>query len=64
MSELHKFLFDGLPVRGIVVRITDAWTEILRRRAANTQTGAYPAPVCTLLGEMLAAATLMQSNIK
>ncbi len=64
MSELHKFLFDGLPVRGIVVRLTDAWTDILRRRAANTQTGAYPAPVTALLGEMLAAAALMQSNIK
>ena len=64
MSELHKFLFEGLPVRGIVVRITDAWTEILRRRAANTQTGAYPVPVTELLGEMLAAATLMQANIK
>jgi len=64
LSELHKFLFDGLPVRGIVVRITDAWTEILRRRASNTQTGAYPTPVTHMLGEMLAAATLMQSNIK
>ncbi len=64
MSELHKFLFDGLPVRGIVVRITDAWTEILRRRASNSQTGAYPVPVTHMLGEMLAAASLMQSNIK
>ncbi len=64
MSEVHKFLFDGLPVRGIVVRLTDAWTDILGRRAANTQTGAYPAPVTQMLGEMLAAATLMQSNIK
>lgn len=64
MSELHKFLFDGLPVRGIIVRLTDAWTEILRRRASNSQTGAYPEPVTQLLGEMLAAATLMQSNIK
>ncbi|MEN9374347.1 MAG: hypothetical protein RIR79_1899, partial [Pseudomonadota bacterium] len=32
-SELHKFLFEGLPVRGMVVRLTDAWQEILRRRA-------------------------------
>ena len=64
MSEVHKFIFDGLPVRGIVVRLTDAWTEILRRRASNSQTGAYPAPVQQLLGELLAAATLMQSNIK
>ena len=64
MSELHKFIFDGLPVRGILVRLTDAWTGILQRRASNTQTGAYPEPVQHLLGELLAAATLMQSNIK
>ena len=64
MSELHKFIFDGLPVRGMLVRLTDAWTEILRRRASNTVTGAYARPVQDLLGEMLAAATLMQANIK
>ncbi|MDM0089397.1 MULTISPECIES: Hsp33 family molecular chaperone HslO [unclassified Variovorax] len=64
MSELHKFLFDGMPVRGMIVRLTDAWQEILARRAANTTTGAYSAPVAELLGEMTAAATLMQSNIK
>ena len=64
MSELHKFLFDGLPVRGMIVRLTDAWQEILARRAANDTTGAYATPVAELLGEMTAAATLMQSNIK
>nr|WP_295770260.1 Hsp33 family molecular chaperone HslO [Rhodoferax sp.] len=64
MSELHKFLFDGLPVRGMVVRLTDTWTEILRRRASNTSTGAYAAPVRDMLGEMVAAAALMQANIK
>ena len=64
MSELHKFIFDGLPVRGQLVRLTDAWQEVLRRRAANTQTGAYPPPVAELLGEMAAAAVLMQGNIK
>lgn len=64
MSELHKFIFDGLPVRGALVRLTDAWQEVLLRREANTQTGAYPQPVRELLGEMLAAGVLMQSNIK
>ncbi len=64
MSELHKFIFDGLPVRGMIVRLTDAWQDILRRRAGNTSTGAYPAPVRELLGEMAAAAVLMQGNIK
>ena len=64
MSELHKFIFDGLPVRGAIVRLTDAWQEILRRREANTATGPYPVPVRALLGEMAAAGVLMQSNIK
>ena len=64
MSELHKFLFEGLPVRGMLVRLTDSWTDILQRRASNTATGPYPAPVRALLGEMAAAGVLMQSNIK
>ena len=64
MSELHKFLFDGMPVRGMIVRLTDAWQEVLQRRAANTHTGTYPDCVQQLLGEMLAAGALMQSNIK
>jgi len=64
MSELHKFLFEGLPVRGVLVRLTDAWTEILRRRACGSGAGAYPWPVQNMLGEMAAAVTLMQSNIK
>ena len=64
MSELHKFLFEGMPVRGMVVRLTDAWIELLARRAGNTETGPYPTPVSELLGEMAAAAVLMQSNIK
>ena len=64
MSELHTFIFDGLPVRGMIVRLTDTWTEILARRADNRETGAWPEPVRQLLGEMAAAGALMQSNIK
>ncbi|HEX7385383.1 MAG TPA: Hsp33 family molecular chaperone HslO [Burkholderiaceae bacterium] len=61
MSELHKFLFEGLPVRGMLVRLTDGWREALRRRQSTQPT---PAPVRALMGEMAAAALLMQSNIK
>jgi molecular chaperone Hsp33 len=64
LNELHKFLFDGLPVRGMIVRLTDAWTEILQRRAANSATGPWAPPVAELLGEMAAAGALMQANIK
>ena len=51
-------------MRGVLVRLTDAWTEILQRRASAGKAGAYPLPVLNLLGEMVAAATLMQANIK
>jgi molecular chaperone Hsp33 len=60
-GELHKFLFEGLPVRGMLVRLTGAWTEMLARRETA---GGYPEPVRQLIGEMSAAATLMQANIK
>ena len=60
MSELHKFIFDGLPVRGMLVRLTDAWQEILQRRQ---KAGGYPDEVMNLLGEMSAAGVLMQSSI-
>ncbi len=61
MSELHKFLFEGLPVRGMLVRLTDSWQEVLKRRESI---GAHPPELRALLGEMSAAAVLMQSNIK
>lgn len=63
MSEFHSFLFEGLPVRGMVVRLDDAWTEVLKRRAVSS-TGPYPLPVQQLLGEMAAAAVLMQGNLQ
>jgi len=64
MSELHKFLFDGLPVRGVIVRLTDAWQEILARRRTDDAQAPWPWPVMRMLGEMAAASTLMQANIK
>ena len=60
MSELHRFVFDGAPVRGMLVRLDDGWREMLQRRGD----AAYPMPVQALLGEMTAAAVLMQANIK
>lgn len=62
MSELHKFLFEGMPVRGMLVRLTDSWQEVLKRRADAGD--AFPTPVRALLGEMAAAGVLMQSNIQ
>ena len=64
MSELRSFLFEGLPVRGAIVRLTDAWQELLRRRASNAVSGPYTAPVQSVLGELSAAAVLMQGGIQ
>ncbi len=61
MSELHKFLFEGLPVRGMLVRLTGSWRELLSRREPGQE---YPPELRDLLGEMSAAAVLMQANIK
>lgn len=61
MNELQKFLFEGLPVRGMLVRLTDSWREVLARRQG---TGPHPPAVRALLGEMAAAGVLMQANIK
>jgi molecular chaperone Hsp33 len=60
MGELQRFMFDGLPVRGQLVRLSASWREMLSRRSGNP----YPQPVRALLGEMAAAGVLMQSNIK
>jgi molecular chaperone Hsp33 len=62
VSEVHRFLFEGLPVRGQFVRLGDGWQEVLRRREASG--AALPPPVNELMGEMAAAGVLMQSNIK
>lgn len=60
-GRLHRFIFDGLPVRGALVRLTADWREALARRAS---VGPFPRPVRALMGEMAAAGVLMQSSIK
>jgi molecular chaperone Hsp33 len=62
MTELHKFIFEGLPVRGMLVRLTGAWREVLARREGSGDS--FAPPVRALLGEMAAAGVLMQSNIR
>jgi len=61
MSELQKFIFDGMPVRGMIVRLTDSWREVLRRRADS---GGWAPAVRDTLGQMAAASVLMQANLK
>jgi molecular chaperone Hsp33 len=59
MDTCIKFLFEGLPVRGMLVRLEGSWQEALARRAEP-----HAPELRGLLGEMAAAAVLMQANIK
>jgi molecular chaperone Hsp33 len=65
MDQLYKFLFEGLPVRGVLVRLGSSWRELLSRRT-TTSDGGHPfvPEVRALLGEMAAAGVLMQANLK
>ncbi|HEU4850930.1 MAG TPA: Hsp33 family molecular chaperone HslO [Telluria sp.] len=55
---LQKFIFENAAVRGEFVDISNTWTEIQSRHAA------YPHAVRLLLGEMVAASTLLSANLK
>lgn len=57
IDQLQKFVFETAPVRGEIVSLEKTWQDVLARRA-------YPAPIRTLLGEMMAAAALLSANIK
>lgn len=61
MDELHTFLFEGQPVRGLMVRLARGWPALLSRREPGD---AHPPPVRNVLGEMTAAAVLMHANLR
>jgi len=56
-DTLQRFLFENAEVRGELVEISDTWRQIQALKN-------YPAPVQTLLGEMVAAAALLSANLK
>jgi molecular chaperone Hsp33 len=57
MDTLQKFMFENAAVRGELVDISETWRDIQTRHD-------YPAPVKTMLGEMLAAGALLSANLK
>lgn len=56
-DTLTRFLFESAPVRGELVSLDATWREVLKRAD-------YPAPLKTLLGELMAAAALLTATIK
>ena len=57
MNELLVFMCDGAPVRGEIVSIGTAWQAILERRND-------PPAVRKVLGDFVAAATLLSASLK
>jgi molecular chaperone Hsp33 len=56
-DRLLKFLFSAAPVRGGLVRVEDAWRQMVTLHD-------FPPVVTRLLGEMVAAGTLLATSIK
>lgn len=56
-DSLHRFLLEGQPVRGELVRLDNSWQAALEHRD-------YPAPIRDLLGQAMAAASLLASTLK
>lgn len=56
-DSLQKFMVENAAVRGELVELSSTWQQVLAHRH-------YPAPVKTLLGEMMAAAALLSANLK
>jgi len=56
-DSLQRFLFEHAPIRGEIVHLDATWQAVLERRA-------YPLPVQSILGELMAAAALLTSTLK
>lgn len=54
---LHRFIFDDTDIRGEIVGLDKSLKEI-------NDIHHYPAPIATLLGQFLAAASLLSSTLK
>jgi molecular chaperone Hsp33 len=57
MDRLRRFLFEEAPLRGHWVRLSKSWLEAREHQQ-------LPAPALALLGEALAATTLVSASLK
>jgi len=56
-DQLHKFIFEGLPIRGEIIQLADTFEMACEHVD-------YPQPVQHLIGQALAATGLLASSIK
>lgn len=57
MNEVQNFLFEGLEIRGSIVRLEETWRQVLAEHR-------YPDSLRHLLGESLAATVLLTTGLK
>ncbi|MBV1840018.1 Hsp33 family molecular chaperone HslO [Photobacterium ganghwense] len=56
-DSLYRYLFDGVSVRGELVQLSETYQQIISSKE-------YPAPVKTLLGELLVTTSLLTATLK
>ncbi len=56
-DRLHRFVFEGLPIRGHLVHLDASWHALKEHRL-------YPPPIRDMLGEAVAASLLLSATIK
>lgn len=56
-DQLHRYLFENFAVRGELVTVSETWKQIMENHD-------YPAPVKTILGELLVATSLLTATLK
>ncbi len=56
-DSLHRYLFDGVSVRGELVQLSDSFEQL-------TGSKEYPAPIKNLLGELMVATSLLTATLK
>ena len=56
-DSLHRFLFEGYPIRGQLVHLDASWRALIEHRT-------YPVGLRDLLGEAVAASVLLSGTIK
>jgi molecular chaperone Hsp33 len=54
---IRRFMFEGANVRGVIVRLGDAWRQIKARDE-------YPSLIASALGQMAAASALLAGDIR
>jgi len=56
-DTLHHFIFENIPIRGILVQLNDTWKSLQGRKN-------YPDPIRFYLGEFIAANALLAATLK